>query len=221
MSPESQPTLTPQVVVGVVLALLGVIFTLNNLGLADTELVFRYWPVAVMAVGVAICMQAAHTREWIFGVVWMVGGAVLLAWNLSWITLHPKKLLPLLLVALGARLIWRGPPKSTAASVLPPPIPVTDVELDPGTAGPDAGWPDPSWQGPSAPAPGGHATSAGGPAAFTGGSTGSSGLELAVLEDRPHHHVRDSERSRAQDPIGGLHRRRAHGHHGRLRARPA
>jgi predicted membrane protein len=175
MSPDSQPTLTPQAAVGVVLALLGVIFTLDNLGLADTEHVLRYWPVAVIAVGVAICMQAAQTRDWIFGIVWMIGGSVLLAWNLSWITFHPKKLLPLLLVAIGARLIWRGPSKPKPAPVQPPPIPAIDMGYEtPSIENP--GWQEPSWQSPPpTPSSAGYASSTGGSAAFTAGSSSSSG----------------------------------------------
>ena len=63
MSPDRQPSLTPQAVLGVIIALLGVIFTLDNLGLANADVALRYWPLALVAVGVAICMHAAQTRE--------------------------------------------------------------------------------------------------------------------------------------------------------------
>ena len=44
MSPDRQPSLTPQAVLGVIIALLGVIFTLDNLGLANADVALRYWP---------------------------------------------------------------------------------------------------------------------------------------------------------------------------------
>jgi hypothetical protein len=159
MSPDSQPTLTPQAVLGIVIALLGVIFTLDNLGLANAQLLTRYWPVAAIIVGVAICMQAATTRDWVFGVLWMLGGSLLLGSNLGWINVSPRQLLPLLLVALGARLIWRPPPAPAKPPAMPPPIPVTEFGSDPlvssgATTGAGAGAFDRDWHtGEASPPP--------------------------------------------------------------------
>ena len=76
---DEQPKLTPPAIFGVVIALLGVIFTLDNLGLADTGRVVRYWPVLPIGLGVIMLMHAGHTREWVFGERVDAGGALLLA----------------------------------------------------------------------------------------------------------------------------------------------
>ncbi len=153
MSPDRQPSLTPQAVLGVIIALLGVIFTLDNLGLANADVALRYWPLALVAVGVAICMHAAQTRDWIFGVLWMVGGSLLLARNLEWITVQPRKLLPLLLVVLGARLIWRPAPRPRP--VTPPPIPEMPAGLETPAEPFDRAWTgeNPTWSQPGQSAP--------------------------------------------------------------------
>jgi hypothetical protein len=128
MPRDEQTKLTPHAIFGVVIALMGVIFTLDNLGLADTATFVRFWPVLPVIVGVIMLMHADTVREWVFGSVWMAVGGVLLARSLGWLSFRLQDFLPLLLVAVGVRLIWHDQQRR---AVLPPPpahMP-PDVEL--------------------------------------------------------------------------------------------
>ena len=55
---QQQSKVTPHAIFGVFIALLGVVFTLDNLGLADTGSLLRFWPVLPIAVGVIMLMHA-------------------------------------------------------------------------------------------------------------------------------------------------------------------
>lgn len=127
MPSREETKLTPHAILGVFIALMGVLFTLDNLGLADTAAFVRYWPLLPIAVGVIMLMHADAAREWVFGSVWMSVGAVLLARNLGWLSFRIRDFLPLLLVAVGARLIWRDQQRRVA----PPPGAGLDPSLDP------------------------------------------------------------------------------------------
>ena len=101
--------LTPQLVFGLVFIVAGVLFTLDNLGLADAERYWRWWPIAVILVGLAKLWQA-HTGVGnpIAGVFFLLVG--------SWFQLHTLGLInrdlwnfwPLLLVFIGAMIVFQG-----------------------------------------------------------------------------------------------------------------
>jgi hypothetical protein len=137
---DQQSKVTPHTIFGVFIALLGVIFTLDNLGLADTGSLIRFWPVLPIAVGVIMLMHADSAREWIFGTAWMAAGGLILARNLGWLSFRLKDFLPLLLVAVGARLIWRdrqrpaappAPASPTWETEVPPEAEATPVDRPP------------------------------------------------------------------------------------------
>lgn len=118
MGGNRQAQLTPHAIFGVVIALMGVIFTLDNLGLAEADSLTRFWPLVPTGVGLLMLMQADTAREWVFGSAWMASGGVLLARNLGYLSFDLRDFLPLLLVALGVHLMWRD-----RRPVLPPPPP--------------------------------------------------------------------------------------------------
>lgn len=96
--------LTPKLVLGVLVLALGVIFTLDNLGLVDGGDILYYWPLGLVALGVAKVLQP-HGRG--FGVVLVVVGCWLLLERLELVPWSLWDLWPLILVAIGASLIWR------------------------------------------------------------------------------------------------------------------
>jgi hypothetical protein len=131
MTRDQHSKVTPHAILGVFIALLGVIFTLDNLGLADTESLVSFWPIVPITVGVIMLMHADTVREWVFGSAWMAGGGLLLARNLGWLSFRLKDFLPLLLVALGVRLIWQD--RSGRPSAPPPPRNEWDTQDPPVT----------------------------------------------------------------------------------------
>ncbi len=100
----------PQLILGLIIVLVGVMFTLDSLGIADAEYYLRYWPIGVMAIGAAKLWQARDGHGGTFGGVLLlvIGGWLLLSelhllrvsfWDLVW---------PILLLALGGSLVWRS-----------------------------------------------------------------------------------------------------------------
>jgi hypothetical protein len=140
MPRDEQSKLTPHAILGVVIALMGVIFTLDNLGLADTGAFVRYWPVLPIVIGVIMLMHADTVREWVFGSAWMTGGGILLARSLGWLDFRLKDFLPLLLVVVGVRLIWRDQYQGEASSPRPGPAAGDGFDAEPAfEPGPEAG----------------------------------------------------------------------------------
>ncbi len=104
----NRPTITPQGVVGVFIVLLGIVFTLDNLGLVQSHQILQYWPLAPIGVGLLIIIHAEATRDWIRGTVWLAAGSLFLANNLGWIKFRIEAFWPLLLVAFGLHIIFRS-----------------------------------------------------------------------------------------------------------------
>ncbi|HEY5907192.1 MAG TPA: DUF5668 domain-containing protein [Vicinamibacteria bacterium] len=92
--------LSPRLVVGFAVMILGALLTLDNLGLFEVEGLWRYWPVVLILLGIAKFVQRAD----VFGaLVWIAAGGALLAANLGLIQV--KQLWPLALLVVGARLV--------------------------------------------------------------------------------------------------------------------
>jgi hypothetical protein len=100
--------LASQLIIGLFIIGLGVLFTLDNLHVLNARDYLRYWPVALMALGVVKMTNAADagTRSW--GVIFTFAGGVLLLNNLGVIRADLWDFWPLLLVTTGAMLVWRG-----------------------------------------------------------------------------------------------------------------
>src|SRR6266542_1781897 len=104
----NRPRITPQGFVGVFIVLLGIVFTLDNLGLVESRQVLQYWPLAPLGIGLLIVIHAAETRDWIRGCVWLTAGTLFLARNLGWIHFRVESFWPLLLVAFGLHIIFKA-----------------------------------------------------------------------------------------------------------------
>jgi hypothetical protein len=159
MTPPRSVEVTPHTAIGVSLALLGVVLTLDNLGFVEAGAVIRFWPLIPMLVGAAYIVQGREPREWLIGTAWLAAGTVFLLGNLGVFHFRLVDFLPLLLVALGLKVIfrqrtrrrrrWPGMPDPAQ----PPPVPgvppafgqVGDVAFPPrypwpgGAAGPMPG----------------------------------------------------------------------------------
>jgi hypothetical protein len=103
MTERRAPEITPHTAIGVSLALLGVVLTLDNLGFVNAQAVFRYWPLVPMLVGAAYVVQGREMRDWIIGAGWMAAGTAFLLRNLDVFHFRLSDFLPLILVAIGVR----------------------------------------------------------------------------------------------------------------------
>ena len=105
-APEFQ--VTAQLMLGVVVVAIGVLFTLDNLGVLDARDILRFWPVALLVFGIAQVMHARTTARGFAGVLWILAGGFLLGRQLGLFDVRLGDLWPLLLVALGGFIVWQA-----------------------------------------------------------------------------------------------------------------
>lgn len=109
MTTETRWRLTPRLVVGLVILVLGVLFTLENLGLLlfDARRLFDFWPVVFILIGLRRLERWHQAREWGGALVWIVVGLWLLLYNLHIFTVDLLDMWPVFLILLGGAIVWR------------------------------------------------------------------------------------------------------------------
>ena len=100
--------LTPQLLLGLIVIAVGVLFTLDNLGLVDAYRYLRYWPVALILLDAVKVWQSRGGGGVFGGLLLIVGGSWLLLERLHIVRVDIFELWPILLVLFGASLVWRG-----------------------------------------------------------------------------------------------------------------
>ena len=106
---HSSGLLTPRLLVGLAIALFGVVLVMDRLNLVIADQVLRWWPAVIVAVGALIYRQTRHVGSGANGVlVMIIGGWLLLNslgivrvafWQLFW---------PLVLVGIGSALVLQA-----------------------------------------------------------------------------------------------------------------
>jgi predicted membrane protein len=139
--PPNNYSVTPKFIIGVCLVLMGVVLTLDRLGVLQAHHVLRFWPAALILVGL-VMLQRGERHSALRALVLIVVGGWLLLNTLDLVSLDIWEFLwPLLLVFFGARIMMRNQGSRYGA---PQDLP---------GAGPAAGaaptGQDPSGQGPS------------------------------------------------------------------------
>ena len=104
-----KPRLSSQVVIGLLVIAVGVIFTLDNLGIIYAEDYLQYWPVALVVIGGVKVWHARHDgRGLLGGLIFLGVGSYMLLNHLIYIRLDARYVFPLILVFLGGFMVWRG-----------------------------------------------------------------------------------------------------------------
>lgn len=99
----------PQLILGLVIVAVGVLLTLDTLDIAEAEKTLRFWPVGVIAVGLAKLWQGWNSQSGLAGGGILTGiGVWLLLDELRLITASVWELWPIILVLLGASIVWRS-----------------------------------------------------------------------------------------------------------------
>src|SRR5262245_8282411 len=107
--PPFRPRVTAQVVLGLFIIVVGVLFTLDNMEVLHAEDYLQYWPVVFVAVGGLKVWQAVTERRgWFGGLIFVGIGVFMLAERIVFIRINIHDLWPLLLACLGGYLVWRG-----------------------------------------------------------------------------------------------------------------
>jgi predicted membrane protein len=100
---------TAQVVFGLMVVILGVLFTLDNLDLIHAGDYLRYWPAGLVAVGLLKIYHALRDGHgWFGGLAFTGVGLWMLLNGVLYFRVNLRELLPLILVAFGGYMIWRG-----------------------------------------------------------------------------------------------------------------
>ncbi len=97
-----------RLVFGILVIVAGLLFTLDNFGLVSARFLLRLWPVALVAVGLTKALQRKGFWNGFWGWVVALAGLLLLLDNLHVLRFPVWKLLPLVLVALGIRLVQKA-----------------------------------------------------------------------------------------------------------------
>ena len=104
-----KPRLSSQVVIGLMVIAVGVIFTLDNLGIIYAEDYLRYWPTAFVLIGaVKVWGARKDGHGWFSGLIFLGVGSYMLINQISYIRIDPRVIFPMFLVFLGGFMVWRG-----------------------------------------------------------------------------------------------------------------
>ncbi len=105
---------------GLIVLLVGIIFTLHNFGIFRIGELRRFWPLLLVLLGVNLVLDAKR-RNPVFGSLLIAAGSALLLSNFGLLHLSLRGLLrywPLILVAFGAQMLLDRKRSSPAAGAL-------------------------------------------------------------------------------------------------------
>jgi len=108
MESITRSRLGPQLVFGLFAISLGILFTLDNLGIVDFGDVWRFWPAILIAFGVCQILCATCSSRIVAGAVFIAVGALLLLDNLHYLRFSIGDFWPLILVVIGGSLVWQA-----------------------------------------------------------------------------------------------------------------
>jgi predicted membrane protein len=95
-------------VFGLLVAAIGVLFTLDNLGFVQAEDYLRFWPAGLVAIGLLKLWQSRQGGGALAGFLFLAVGGWLLLEQLTIFDIQFADIWPLLLVFVGSYLVWQG-----------------------------------------------------------------------------------------------------------------
>lgn len=98
---------TPQVIVGILIIAVGVLFILDRMEVLYARDYLRYWPVILIVFGVSRFLQPGNQGKLFGGVVAIIGTLLLLD-KLDVLEFRVWDLWPLILVFIGGSVLWRA-----------------------------------------------------------------------------------------------------------------
>ncbi len=108
-SPDASVRFTPQLFVGLIVILVGVVMTLDNLQVLEAERYLRFWPAGVIALGL---VKVWNSRDGVGGAfggfMFVVIGTWLLLEQTAVVRVSFWEMWPALLVFFGLFLVWQG-----------------------------------------------------------------------------------------------------------------
>ena len=108
--------ITPRLVIGFGILILGLLWTLDNLDILESEPITRWWPVVLIIIGAVQLLDRRANKTG--PVILMIIGTVLVLRRADLIGFTVGDLIPLLIALLGAKLIWDAVRRRSATPVL-------------------------------------------------------------------------------------------------------
>jgi hypothetical protein len=102
--PSSDLRVTPRVVLGLCVMAAGLALALDSLGLLDAGAIFRFWPLALVAVGVVKWLSPV--RQTMSALFWILAGCAMLLVTLGYMKFGG--MWAVLLFIIGANIAWKA-----------------------------------------------------------------------------------------------------------------
>ena len=106
-APAQHRSIAPQLVMGLLIIVIGVLFTAENLGFIEADAYLQYWPAGLMAVGL-MKLWSGGRRATFPGLLFFFIGLWLLLQTMAIVTVSLWSLWPVLLIVAGGSMVWRG-----------------------------------------------------------------------------------------------------------------
>ena len=101
--------ISPRLVFGLLLIFIGVVFTLDQLGwIEDADDFLQFWPLIVVAAGLGKLLWPGSSGSWLTGGLLVLVGTWLQLDILGWVEISVWDYWPVILIAIGVRIAWRG-----------------------------------------------------------------------------------------------------------------
>jgi len=115
----------PGIIPALIVIGLGVVFLLNNLNIFYMHEIWRFWPVILIAAGLAKMVDSPYNNGRLVGGVLIGVGGLFLADTLGFLNLSWREFWPLVLIGAGLLMLWTrlAPPPAGV-----PPIPASGHE---------------------------------------------------------------------------------------------
>ena len=108
MESHARVRMTVQLILGLVIVTLGILFTLDNLHVIQARDYLRLWPVVLIAIGCAQVAQARSSARVVGGGIWILLGGALLGRQVGLLPPNLRDYWPLFLVLLGGYVVWQS-----------------------------------------------------------------------------------------------------------------
>jgi len=106
--PKSTIRVTPQIILGLLIVAFGVILTLDNLDYVEADDILRYWPLLLVAFGLARVLNSDCTSSRVSGGIMVIIGLWLTADDLWGLPIDIALWWPMFIVAVGALIVFRA-----------------------------------------------------------------------------------------------------------------
>lgn len=97
-----------QVVMGLVVIAVGVLFLLDNLDVVDVRHALSFWPVVFIGAGLLKLFDAGSPNNYVVGGLLVLAGAVMILGRLGIFHVDWQTVWPLLMIAMGALFVYRA-----------------------------------------------------------------------------------------------------------------